>query len=166
MKKIEKDIQCKACEGTGLYVGVCERDGAAVICRECNGTGKYRYVFEYGEFTGRKRKEGVTRVYRDGYGYVISPGKVNFKGIGMVDMDKEGVSYEEFEKGTMPGHIKKLACPLLADQCACYSIPGFVKECERLHGGYIGRIDNCSYWDNRDECWKRFDASVRNRENE
>lgn len=31
-------IECQACKGTGLYKGMAERDGAAVVCSHCHGT--------------------------------------------------------------------------------------------------------------------------------
>ena len=42
MKKIEMDIECPTCEGPGVYVGVLEREGAAVICNKCNGTERFK----------------------------------------------------------------------------------------------------------------------------
>lgn len=128
-------IECKSCEGTGVYVGMAERNGAAVICTTCNGTGKYNYKFEYNEFTGLKTRENVTRVYKSGYGYVISPTQITFEKHGEIDMSKEGVSYEEFLSGKTPNHIKQLICPMVANQSACHDIKSFVDECERLHGG-------------------------------
>jgi len=99
MKTIEMEIQCKACHGTGVYVVMAERDGAAVVCSNCGGTGKYQYRFDYEEFTGRKTRQGVTRVYKQGYGFVIAPKELTFEGCGVVDMAKEGVSYEDFLSG-------------------------------------------------------------------
>lgn len=37
---IKIECECNACKGTGLYVGMAERDGAAVVCYTCKGTGK------------------------------------------------------------------------------------------------------------------------------
>lgn len=139
MKTIEMKIECPACNGTGVYTGMAERDGAAVVCRQCKGTGAYQYKFSYNEFTGLKRRDDVKRVYKDGYGYVIVTGQIKF-GETTVDMDKEGVSYLEFLNGEMPGHITTIACPMQADQGACHNIKGFVDECMKLHGGWIGQI--------------------------
>jgi hypothetical protein len=157
MKKIEMDIQCQACNGTGVYSGIGECHDVVVICWKCKGTGKYHYVFPYEEFTGRKDRSGIKRVYLSGYGYKIGTGIINFAKIGEIDMDKEGVSYDEFKNGKMPEHIKTLACPMLADQGACHDIKGFVDGCNKLHGGWIGYIPDCKYRKNVDECWKRFD---------
>jgi len=109
-------------EGSGVYVGMGERGEAAVVCYNCNGSGKYNYKFEYNEFPGLKKKKNVKRVYKDGYGYVISPEVIDFKDIGEIDMSKEGVSYEDFVKGIKPDHIKNLACPMIADQGGCHKI--------------------------------------------
>jgi len=46
-EKIELDIVCQSCDGTGLYKGFAEKDGAAVVCSRCDGTGKEHYVFVY-----------------------------------------------------------------------------------------------------------------------
>jgi len=37
---LEGECECSACKGTGLYVGMAEREGAAVVCSRCKGTGK------------------------------------------------------------------------------------------------------------------------------
>lgn len=164
MKKIEMEIQCKSCGGTGVYVGIAEREGAAVVCRSCNGTGKYQYKFEYEEFTGRKEKEGVTRVYKSNFGYMIAPKKINFHPLGEIDLSREGVGYDAFLAGEMPGHIKSLVCPMLADQGTCHSIRGFVDECDKLdgQGTLIGRpLSSCANQGNKATCWERFERGLK-----
>jgi len=158
MKKIEMVIECPACEGSGVYNGIGEGDGLAVICYKCNGSGAYKYHYSYNEFTGRKIKEGILRVYKQGYGYKLGLGTINFDMVGEVDMTSEGVSYQEFLDGKEPEHIKKLACPMLADQGACHSIKGFIDECGRLHGSMLLgiRLTQCNYYPRKAKCWKRF----------
>ena len=158
MPKIEMTIQCQSCKGTGVYVGMAERDGAAVVCQNCKGTGKYNYKFEYEDFTGLKTRDDVTRVYKQSYGFIIAPKVLDFKGHGEIDMQKEGVSYSEFIAGNMPEHTKQLACPMLADQAACHRIKGFVEECERLDGRcLLGRsLSSCGNQPQKDSCWERF----------
>jgi hypothetical protein len=156
MKKIDMYIECHSCVGTGLYSGMAEGKGAAVVCNRCNGTGRFHYEYSYKEFTGRKELPGIDRVYLSGYGYMIGTGKINFSGVGRVDMDKEGVSYGEFLSGKMPEHIKSLACPMLANQSACYDIKGFIDKCNELSGHYFSRITDCTYQRNKSLCWKRF----------
>lgn len=152
-------IECKSCKGTGVYQGMGEGGGAAVICQTCKGIGKTE--FEYTEFTGRKKKSGVSRVYLNGYGYKISTGVVNFKGIGKVDMDKEGVSYEEFCEGKIPTHIKQLGCPMLVDQGRCRDIAGFTKRCDSFNGGWLDFIPSCENKANSAECWRIFEEATK-----
>lgn len=163
-KTIELDIECPSCQGTGVHS---KRDGAAVICNRCEGTGRYKYKFTYTKFTGLKKRKGISRVYLDSYGFDISTGIVDFKNIGLIDMDVEGVSYEEFLEGKTPEHIKSLACPLLADQSTCREIPGFVDVCDNLDGGLLlGRlIYQCKYYPNKAKCWKKFDKGLRDEHN-
>lgn len=159
-KQISIDIVCPYCEGTGVYSGMGETGNVAVVCNRCEGSGKYHYEYSYEEFTERKEKKGIDRVYLDGYGYKISTGEINFSGIGVIDMDKEGVSYQEFLEGKMPKHIKSLACPMLADQSACHRIKGFIDTCQKLNSGWISCITHCKYQKNKSECWDRFYKSI------
>ena len=157
MKKIEMMIECPSCSGTGLYSGMGESDNVAIICPACKGSGQFHYMYEYNEFEGRKEKEGIDRVYLKGYGYKIRTGVINFSGIGEIDMDKEGVSYQEFLEGKQPKHIKTLACPMLADQSACHKIKDFTNKCDELNGGWLSGIKKCDYRDNKAKCWERFE---------
>ena len=154
MKKIEMIIECPYCSGTGLYSGVRENRDIAIICHYCNGTGAYSYSYSYNEFSKQKIKDGIERVYLKGTGYKLSTGKVNFDGVGEIDMDKEGVSYSEFLDGKRPDHIRKLECPLLADQNACHEVEGFTEACKVKWGSSISK---CKNQHNKDKCWKRFD---------
>jgi hypothetical protein len=158
MEKIEIEIECPACEGTGLYQGLGEGKGTAVVCYKCNGSGKYLYLYSYNKFTGRKKKPDIERVYLSGYGYKIGLGKLLFGGEIEIDMDNEGVSYDEFLAGKIPGHIEELACPMLADQSACQKINGFTDKCSDLNGSSLWgcHIKGCRNYKNKKECWKRF----------
>lgn len=157
MPKLELEIQCKSCQGTGLYQGVGEGKGTAVVCYDCKGTGKAHYSFQYEEFTGRKLRDDVERVYRRGSPYKLGLGKINFDDIGEIDMDHEGISYREFLNGDTPKHIKQLGCPMMVDQGACHEIKGFVETCNELNGGWINYIPNCKNKKNILQCWKRFE---------
>lgn len=158
MKTIEMIIECPSCKGTGVYLGLAESKGVAVVCNKCKGTGAYNYVYSYNEFTGRKIKDNVKRVYLSGGVYKIGLGKLNFgDGIGEIDMDKEGVSYAKFLNGKMPTHIKKLGCPMLVDQGACHEIKGFTEECDKLNNGWVNYIPECKYSPFKEKCWERFE---------
>jgi hypothetical protein len=154
-KRIEFEMECQSCSGTGLYSGMAEGEGLAVVCRTCNGTGKVLFKKSYNVFKGRKIKEGVKRVYLPSR-FKLGLGVVNFSGAGEIDMDKKGVSYEEFLNGSMPEHIKELECPMRADQSACHRVDGFIDWCQGHGLGYGGLITNCKNQCNKLECWDRF----------
>jgi len=156
MKKIELVVECPSCEGTGVYKGMGEGRLTAVVCYPCDGTGAYKYSYSYKDFTKRNTVTDVERVYLSGMGYKLGLGKIKFSDIGEIDMDKEGVSYLEFINGKKPHHIKKLGCPMRADQGACHNKEGFTAECDRLHGGWIGKITTCKEYPNKKKCWDRF----------
>jgi hypothetical protein len=156
MNKIELEIECQSCGGTGVYSGMGEGKGAGVVCYVCEGTGAYDYVFEYSDFHGKNRKDGIDRVYKRNMGYMLSTGAINFKGVGEIDMDKEGVSYDDFFDGKMPEHIKQLGCPMRADQGECHDIEGFVDECNNMGLEFGGIITDCKNYPKKHECWTRF----------
>lgn len=153
-------IECPACDGTGVYSGMGEGENIAVVCHNCKGSGKYNYSYSYNDFKGKKQNKKIKRVYLDGYGYKIGSGKIDFKGIGEIDMDKEGVSYKEFIGGKMPTHIEKLACPMTADQGKCHNIDGFVDRCNSFNGGWFSLLTSCKNRNNKAECWKIFNRGT------
>jgi len=61
-------IECPDCRGTGLYSGFMEVRGEAVICVRCSGTGAKEIHYE--EFTGRRKKTGISRI-RAGSGTLL-----------------------------------------------------------------------------------------------
>lgn len=89
------EIECGSCAGTGLYSGLCEGKGKAVICIRCTGTGCQKVEMTAGNFkpfTGRKRRSDIQTVYRGG-------GTMIFLGAGPKG---SGISYEAFWNGAMP----------------------------------------------------------------
>lgn len=82
--------ECQSCGGTGLYVGLAERSGAAVVCLTCGGTGCV--TITYTPFERRRQKRGIKRVFRSG-------GRLVVTGVGP---QGEGITYEEFQQGKMP----------------------------------------------------------------
>ena len=147
MPVVEWVQQCKSCKGTGIYVGLAERDGAGVVCLTCDGTGRKEMRFEYEDFTGKQRRNGVTQVYKSSAGYVINP-----------QVAQGGVPYEEWlenpesvnGRGT---EIRNLACPLLWSQTAGARRPDW-EECRGIWGLHISK---CQHYPNKDKCWLRFD---------
>ena len=157
MKEIKLDIECKSCEGTGVYVGMCERGGSGVVCYQCDGTGCQKYSFKYTDFTKRKKCKNVKRVYIKGYGYCITPKPLTLSNGIFVDFSKEGVSYQEFLDGEMPKHIKQMACPMMADQGACHDIKNLTDRCNKENDGWVYYIPSCKCKD-KEECWKLFEG--------
>lgn len=156
MKEINLEIECQSCDGTGVYVGMGERDGAAVVCYICEGTGCQKYHFTYVPFTKRKINEKAERVFIKGYGYCVGTKPITLSNGTFVDFSKEGVSYKEFLSGKMPKHIKHMGCPMMADRGACQNKKGFVAKCNKKNDGYLNHIPSCKYKD-KVKCWERFE---------
>ena len=154
-KIIDMDIRCPECGGSGVYIGMAERDGAAVVCWKCDGSGKFNYRYQYKEFNGKVKRNDVKRVYLK-TGYCVAPKKISFDEIGEIDLSKEGVSYEEFQQGKLPTPIERLQCPMCQDQGACHAIKGFTDRCNELNGEYLCILSSCNYRNNKAECWERF----------
>lgn len=155
--KVKINIECTSCGATGIYNGMGEGQGTGVVCHTCKGTGKDTFI--YTPFTKQKTRDDIERVYLNGYGYKLGRGEVKFDGGPVIDMEKEGISYREFLQGKMPGHIKELACPMLADQGACHNIDGFVDKCHHLGLSWGVRINKCLYYAHKAACWRRFDSA-------
>jgi hypothetical protein len=141
---------CPECCGTGLYSGMGERDGAAVVCGKCKGTGCYTFVHEYERFSGRKERKGIVRVYRVNSGICIGerPGTCALEDFG-------GMPYEDWKKG-LPfppkSEDRQHTCPAWYYQSANYSLKPRWWECNMF-----GRFSNCEHFDNKAKCWRRFD---------
>lgn len=88
MEKVK--IECKYCDGTGLYRGFAEPAGVAVVCLGCGGTGCGELSFT--PFSKRKEKDGITTVRR-------SRGSLVAIGVGP---SGGSVTYREFQQGRMP----------------------------------------------------------------
>lgn len=87
MKTIKSE--CADCSGTGVYSGMCEGKGHAVICLGCDGTGNA--LITYKPFSGRKKTRGIKTVS-------LSRGRFILTGVGSVG---EKVSYKEFLAGKL-----------------------------------------------------------------
>lgn len=136
--------KCKECDGSGLYVGMAERDGSAVVCHDCKGTGQAE--FEYEEFHGRQKKDNAKRVYHHNPGIVIGEGKGKFK-----LEDFGGMPVEDWLEGKPfpKGHeMRKFVCP------AWYYYKQFFPACSVNIGA---RYSDCSKFHEKEKCWKFYD---------
>ncbi len=153
MKKVfEVDIKCQSCNGTGLYVGMAERDGAAVVCYTCKGTGKYHHKFTYEEFSGRVKCDGVTRVYKTTCGFVHTPEDVEVDGK-MIEFSKAGVSYGDWLTGCAPLPVKTLYCPKM------WTGQRWDSEACKKHCLVGCSINHCPNRKNMPECWEEYETS-------
>jgi hypothetical protein len=152
-QSIDLDIVCKSCGGTGLYAGVAERDGSAVVCHTCIGSGKQAWHFEYEPFEQRRpAPEAITRVHL-ARGYVLSETHPGCDG---------GVPVSEYEPGMVVPADEKLYCPYLytsQDWCARPEVPDWGGEPRPpvLAGQYIS---SCKHWDDKATCWRLFHAEA------
>jgi hypothetical protein len=150
MKKFEVFENCQKCNGTGLYSGMGERDGAAVVCHLCEGTGKYQFIHTYEEFTERKKDKNVKRVYQINPGICIGE---NDSGLTLEDFGgmpyQDWLDKKQFEKGM---EDRKHTCPKWYYQgLKCKSK---FEWCE----GRIGRtFSSCKKFNDKEKCWEQFD---------
>lgn len=141
--------ECSSCNATGLYAGMAERNGAAVVCSSCKGTGAKRV--SYRPFTKRKNRNDILRVFQTNIGVVIGEGD------GFKFEDFGGMPYEDWKEGKPfppKSEMRKFACPAWYYQSVDYSkIPKW-DECV----ANLGRsFKDCPKFNNKQECWGKFD---------
>jgi hypothetical protein len=145
------DRACYACRATGLYVGIAERDGAAVVCYRCKGSGCERVITEWDDFEGRQSRPEVTRVYQVNPGIVIGVGKGR-------EFDLEdfgGMPADDWRDGKPfpPGsENRNWTCPAWWYQSADYEKKPNWDECG------FGAFSSCKHFPEKSKCWARWDA--------
>ena len=149
---LEGECQCDTCKGSGLYQGMCEKDGAAVTCNRCDGTGKIQIKSSYVKFTSRKIKKNVNRVYDDSMGYVITDHDVTQHGV-HYPFGQYGCAYEDWLKGAKPIPLKFLGCPMIHDQCEARKK---IKRCDDKNWG--GKISDCQHYQDKAKCWEIYEG--------
>lgn len=153
MKTIKLKIVCRSCGGTGLYSGMAEHDGAAVVCHTCEGTGCDNYEFDYEDFIERKPAKKVKRVYEANPG--IGIGEDPKKNLNLEDFG--GIPYKDWKDGKpfpRGSEMRKYTCPMWWYQSTDYEKKPHWNECQETLGGYIS---TCKYFGTKEKCWKRFD---------
>lgn len=78
--------ECASCGGTGLYSGMCEGEGHAVICLTCAGTGCDE--IDYKPYNGRKKKRGIKTIQASRGRFLFGP---------MGGGDNAPMTYAQFE---------------------------------------------------------------------
>ncbi len=147
--KIEFDALCTSCNGSGLYVGMAEKDGMAVTCSSCKGTGAVHRVIKW---TDPPRQ----LITRDDVRWVIECSPGIFTGI----TDEYplgafgGMSYEDWKAGTpftQGMEMRKFACPAIWYQAADYKKKPKWDEC------HCGFFKDCPHFKIMALCWERYD---------
>ncbi len=154
MKKFEVKEVCQECDGTGLYQGMAEHDGFAVVCNNCGGTGCHHLIHIYEEFEKKRIKEGVKQVIQNNCGICVGIEKT--KETGQLTYDSfGGVCYSEWQNLSDPNKFPKktemrnFTCPYWWN----YQSKPKWKKCIKGSGYY----SNCEHFSNKSECWKEFD---------
>ncbi len=142
MKTIEFDQECPECKGTGIYVGMAERDGYGVICHHCKGSGKYHFIHRYEEFSRLKIKDGIVKVVETNPGICLGG-----------NLDFGGMSYNDWLNGKIFEHgmeMRNFVCPNWWLQNA----KGKHTEWEECG---FGAFSSCKHFESKNECWERYD---------
>lgn len=87
MAKITVKAVCDACNGTGLYSGMCEREGTAVICLGCGGAGCE--LMTYTPFERRKGRRDIQ---------TVSLSRGSFIATGVGARPGTAMTYAEFQR--------------------------------------------------------------------
>ena len=155
MKEIK--IECSDCKGTGLYKGACEQDSCAVVCRTCGGKGYV--IFKYEEFTGKKVREGITRVFGKSCGIVHGPEDYACEDGRVLHFSHYGCTYGEWLEGKEPRPMEELVCPYLYYNKGIGSEP--LDKCKgSIEWGY--KIYDCKFYKSKEKCWKEFHKKEQN----
>lgn len=98
--EMTNEKECSDCGGTGLYITPTCYNGTATICQRCEGSGCIEN--SYKPFTGRKRIDGITRVFLPKKYADFYPEDHTFENGKTVHYSQFGCTYEEWEKGETP----------------------------------------------------------------
>lgn len=150
-------MECQACNATGLYQGLLEREASAIACSQCNGTGCE--IVEYEPFTERRKRNDIKQVFM-GNEHVVNDNTVG------------GVSYEEWidnpESIYEPENaLRNYHCPKLYMHYCTAKVRGryegklkLWKQCNTLlDPGQC--VYNCSLYNEKGKCWEQFDDETK-----
>ena len=139
--------QCSSCGGTGLYTGMAEKDGAAVLCKRCQGSGAY--ILEYIPFTGKKAPpSSITWVYAQNPSATL-----------LTPETPGGVSRNEWlenpDSALQEGReVRTAACPKWWYDLSSMSDKAPDWEACKFTGPYA----DCPFFASKDRCWEQWDA--------
>lgn len=152
-KIIEIEEECSYCNGTGLFNGMAERDGFAVVCNQCKGTGKYIFKHSYKDFTERK-DSSAKYVIKANPGICVGLGDGKYK-----PEDFGAISYQDWKDKKEFPEMRKFTCPRWWNQVAeSVGEPNW-KECDESWGWSFSQ---CPSFHAKDKCWKKWDTEKKN----
>ena len=149
--QIGYDAKCQTCKGTGVYVGMAERDGSAIVCNRCNGAGWAHVVIEYEDPPEQRIvKEGVRRVYK------VNPGIYIGEGEGFNLEDFGGMAYTDWLNGEPfppKSEMRKYTCPNW-----WWQLEGKGDRPDWCPVGQLGRsFTECKCYGDKATCWDMWD---------
>jgi hypothetical protein len=143
-KIIEFDEECQSCGGTGVFVGMAEMDGVAVVCHNCDGTGSHHFSHKYREFEARKNRTDIKIVLQTNPG-IMTGGGFHYGGKPYM----EWLSNPSFDKGT---EMRNFTCPAWWFQSTDYSKKPNWPECIGC-----GSFSTCKSFAQKEKCWEKHD---------
>lgn len=156
-------IQCDDCGGTGLYIGLAERDGNAVVCNNCRGRG---YIMSSAiPFTSKKHRHDVKRVFLP---LDICVDRSSRGGVDYADWLKSESAV--LSKGT---EMRSYTCPMeykhLSMSRNFHTLVDFPvklrEKCNRCvdfdcgNSEYVNFEDKCVHYQTKHKCWNEIDSS-------
>ena len=159
---LEGTAKCETCNGTGLYQGFAEQDGAFVICYKCDGTGEIKISLRFKKFKGRENQPKCKRVYTRTMGYGITDKNITVKGR-LFPFADYGCTYKEWLKGAKPIPLKFLGCPYQETNQRLQSkdVNDLYKTRCKENSGW-GMIANCKLYNDKHKCWEIFERRLKN----
>ncbi len=155
MPGLEYDAMCEHCKGTGLYSGMAEGPGAAVVCKVCGGEGSVHRIVKWELPPKEKiRRADIERVYQTNPG--IGIGKTEDLSLD----DFGGMPYDDWYAGKpFPprSEMRRFTCPKWwLQSCGENRDLPFcdLSFCDFVTGGLFPR---CRRFKKKADCWKKYD---------
>ena len=145
---IEIEQQCSSCSGTGLYIGMAERDGFATQCHQCKGTGKYIFKHSYKDFSGRQGSDKAKYVVKTNPGIVLGLNDGEYS-----PEDFGAIPYEDWKNGVEMPEMRKFTCPRWWNQSSGGSYDTDWEWCCSSFGAF----SSCEQFQDKEKCWEKLD---------
>lgn len=150
MQEVSVSAVCRACKGCGLYIGMAERRGIAVVCSSCDGTGETTITYE--PFVQRAQAPDAVRSVHLARGYGLDTKHPLCDG---------GMPLDQWSPGTVVPADEKLYCPFLYtyQRWCAHPDPRYPEYhvAPMTVGGYVS---DCPRWPEKAECWERYHAAT------